>query len=220
MILPSAKAIRDAPSDLIAVHGDLEPNTLLAAYRLGLFPWYASKQPILWHSPNPRFVLDTPNIRISRSLQKSLRRSDWACEVNARFDEVILACAAREDTWILPEMRAAYCQLHRLGYAHSIAITVGDDLVGGLYGVGIGCMFFGESMFSRRADASKIALVLLCGHLRKNGCALIDCQVESEHLSRLGARPMPRAEFMREIETLCAQTAPQTLWARQALRYP
>lgn len=217
-VFPPPEAVRDAPTDLVATYGNLEPDTLLAAYRLGLFPWYNRGDPILWHSPDPRTVISTAGVHISRSLARTMRRKAWTCALNARFDEVVLRCAQRDEgTWLLPEMRAAYSRLHRLGHAHAVAVTDGDALIGGIYGVGIGRMFFGESMFSHRADASKVALVTLCRHLNERGFPLLDCQVWSDHLASMGASRIVRADFMARIAELCARKTPDKCWAARVI---
>ncbi|HHH35934.1 MAG TPA: leucyl/phenylalanyl-tRNA--protein transferase [Gammaproteobacteria bacterium] len=200
------QALRE-PNGLLAVGGRLSPDCLLRAYRRGIFPWYSEEQPILWWSPDPRMVLFPDELRISRSLRKTLRRGIYRVSVDRAFPEVIAACAApRRDepgTWITAEMEAAYCHLHREGWAHSVEVWAGDALVGGLYGVAIGRVFFGESMFHRRRDASKVALVSLVERLRQWHFALIDCQVASDHLATLGAREIPRAHFIELLDRHC-----------------
>lgn len=203
------QALRE-PNGLLAVGGRLSPHCLLRAYRRGIFPWYSEEQPILWWSPDPRMVLFPDELRISRSLRKILRRGIYRVSVDRAFPEVIAACAApRRDepgTWITAEMEAAYCRLHRQGWAHSVEVWAGDELVGGLYGVAIGRIFFGESMFHRRSDASKVALVTLVERLRQWGYGLIDCQVATAHLASLGAREIPRARFVSLLDRLCGET--------------
>lgn len=185
------------PNGLLAVGGDLSPERLLHAYRQGIFPWFSEGQPILWWAPDPRAALLPETLRISRSLAKTLRRGVFQVRFNQDFPRVIRACAAprgqQNDTWITGDMIAAYCALHARGYAHSVECWKDGDLVGGLYGVAIGRVFFGESMFSRVADASKVALVSLC----RSGYELIDCQLPSDHLKRMGAIDLPRRHFMR-----------------------
>jgi len=195
------------PNGLLAAGGDLSPQRLLAAYRRGIFPWYEEPQPVLWWSPDPRSVLFPEELHVSRSLRRVLRRDHFSLAVDTAFARVMAACAApRRDstgTWIGREMIAAYIELHRRGLAHSIEVFgPGGDLAGGLYGVALGGVFFGESMFSRQTDASKIALVGLVNILRRGGFAMIDCQVGNPHLASLGARDIPRLDF----ETLLAQT--------------
>jgi leucyl/phenylalanyl-tRNA--protein transferase len=191
------------PNGLLCVGGDLSPRRLLEAYRRGIFPWYSVGQPILWWSPDPRAVLLPSELRISRSLAKSLRNRGYETRVDTAFGAVMQHCGAAdlrpEGTWITPAMRAAYDTLRGLGYAHSVETWHGDRLVGGLYGVALGRVFFGESMFSLERDASKVALTRLVEELRLREFALIDCQVESGHLESLGARTIPRAEFVRRV---------------------
>lgn len=192
-------ALRD-PDGLLAVGGDLTPQRLLEGYRNGIFPWYSAGQPVLWWSPDPRTVLFPERFKISRSLRKLLRQNKYRVTFDVCFDEVMRACAAprREDagTWIMPEMVAAYSALHRLGHAHSVEVWHGDELAGGLYGVALGRVFFGESMFSRQSSASKVALAHLVQHLRAWNYALIDCQMHTAHLASLGAEDLPRREFI------------------------
>jgi leucyl/phenylalanyl-tRNA--protein transferase len=202
------------PNGLLAVGGDLSPQRLRNAYRLGIFPWYSAGQPILWWSPDPRLVLFPDGLRISRSLRRTLRRGTFAISLDRAFGAVIRACAAprpdADGTWILPEIARAYERLHALGLAHSAEAWQDDELVGGLYGVAIGRTFFGESMFSRASDASKVALVHLVRSLAAWGYALIDCQVYTPHLASLGAVEIPRAEFQRRLaEAVDAPVAAQ-----------
>ncbi len=190
---------RAARSGLLAVGGDLSPGRLLAAYREGIFPWFSEGEPILWWSPDPRFVLFPGELRVSRSMRQFLKKGAVRITFDRAFREVIAACRRprpdQEGTWITPEMQEAYCALHEYGYAHSVEVWHGDALVGGLYGVSLGRIFFGESMFSSLPNASKAALITLVERLRERGFALIDCQVETAHLASLGARPIPRREF-------------------------
>ena len=203
---------RAEPSGLLAVGGDLEPERLLAAYSLGIFPWYSDPDPILWFSPDPRMVLTPSELRISRSLKKTLRRGRYEVRLDTAFEGVIAACAQVErpedaGTWITADMIEAYTRLHRLGFAHSAETWEGGELVGGLYGVSIGASFFGESMYALRADASKVAFVALARHLRAWDFTLIDCQVRTGHLARFGATLWPRARFLAELRiSLEAQT--------------
>jgi leucyl/phenylalanyl-tRNA---protein transferase len=186
-------------SGLLAVGGDLSPERLLAAYREGIFPWYAEGEPILWWSPDPRFVLPPDELRVSRSMRQFLKKGLVGITFDQDFREVIAACQkprpGQDGTWITEEMQEAYCTLHELGYAHSVEAWQDGALVGGLYGVSLGHNFFGESMFSKQPNASKAALITLIGRLREQGFDLIDCQVETVHLGSLGARPVPRREF-------------------------
>lgn len=198
---PPPEYALDDPNGLLAAGGDLSPGRLLAAYRLGIFPWYEEGQPILWWSPHPRTVLFPAEIHVSRSLRKVLRRRVFSVTADRCFGKVIDACAeprpGAQGTWITAAMRAAYCRLHEMGHAHSIEVWQQGRLVGGLYGVALGRVFFGESMFSRVSNASKVALVYLCRQLQSWGFELIDCQVETEHLLSMGARSISRAEFQQ-----------------------
>ena len=196
---PPPEQALDDPAGLLAAGGDLSAARLLAAYRRGIFPWYSPGQPVLWWSPNPRTVLFPEEFRISRSFRKSLRNGGFTLAVDREFEAVIDGCAAPRarslGTWITPEMRTAYLNLHRLGHAHSVEARVGGELLGGLYGVRLGGVFFGESMFSRARDASKVALAHLVTLCRRNSIAVIDCQLASRHLEGLGARAIPRGQF-------------------------
>ncbi|MCW8891991.1 MAG: leucyl/phenylalanyl-tRNA--protein transferase [Deltaproteobacteria bacterium] len=191
---------------LLAVGGDLSPERLLLAYSLGIFPWYNPDEPILWWSPNPRCVLFPAEVHISRSLQRFLRRSSYRISFNENFAGVIYWCRRLRagldgsGTWITPEMKKAYLRLHDLGFAHSVECWDGDQLVGGLYGVCIGRCFFGESMFSRSANASKVVLVWLMDHLQKNGFVMLDCQQTMDHLLSMGARDISRQDFQMYLK--------------------
>lgn len=196
---PLEKALEEPPG-LLAAGGDLRPERLIAAYGRGIFPWYSPGQPILWWSPDPREVLWPAQFRCSRSLRRSIRQRGYVLAVDMDFGAVIDACAAPRSrspgTWITPEMRAAYCELHRRGLAHSFEIRAGGVLAGGLYGVRLGEVFFGESMFSLQPDASKAALAGLVEQSAVLGIHLVDCQMPSAHLRSLGSSPMPRREFV------------------------
>ena len=199
------------PSGLLAVGGDLSNERLLEAYRLGIFPWYSDDQPILWWSPDPRLVLDLNDFKISRSLRKTLKREVFQVTLDHAFEEVIRACAvvpreAQNGTWITNEMLKAYVNLHGLGYAHSVESWFGGKLAGGLYGVSLGKCFFGESMFHLKTDASKVALAILVEKLRSWDFHLIDSQMTTEHMLRLGAKELPRRIFLKRLQS--------------ALRYP
>lgn len=200
---PDVEQALEYPNGLLAAGGDLTPQRLLCAYRRGIFPWFSEGQPVLWWTPDPRAVLFPENLRISRSLRKTLRQGHFALSADHAFSAVIRHCAmpraAETSTWITGEMIRAYCRLHRLGHARSIETWREGELVGGLYGVAMGRVFFGESMFSRARDASKAALVGLCGL----GYRLIDCQLPSEHLARLGAVNMPRRTFNAYLGRWC-----------------
>ena len=200
-------ALRD-PDGLLAVGGDLSPERLVAAYERGIFPWFNEGQPILWWSPDPRAVLVPDELHISRSLRRTLKRDQFSITIDRAFDAVIAGCSeSRADTgtWITPEMRQAYQSLHELGSAHSIEIWQGESLAGGLYGVGVGRMFAGESMFSAVTDASKVAMVALTWRCRDIGVELIDCQLPTPHLERLGIKCIPRAEYLQRIGDLHQQ---------------
>jgi leucyl/phenylalanyl-tRNA--protein transferase len=200
------------PNGLLAVGGDLSVARLLAAYRQGIYPWYSDGQPILWWSPDPRMVLDPQAFKVSRSLRKRIAERRFEIRVNTRFDAVIRACAAPREgahgTWITARMVAAYEALHAAGYAHSVEAWRGDELVGGLYGLLLDRMFFGESMFARETDASKVALAHLVERCIARGVALIDCQQDTEHLASLGARTMPRRAFAARLAELIHSVEP------------
>ncbi len=192
-------------SGLLAVGGDLRPSRLLNAYALGIFPWYSEGQPILWHSPNPRFVLDPERFHLPRSLGKTMRRGEFEVRFDTAFERVIRACArtprpGQNDTWITRAMERAYVELHRLGYAHSVEAFREGELYGGVYGVSLGSAFFGESMFAHAPDASKVAFAALVERLKGWGFTLIDCQQETEHLARFGAEPWPRERFLEALD--------------------
>jgi leucyl/phenylalanyl-tRNA--protein transferase len=196
---PPLEQALDEPEGLLAAGGDLSTTRLLAAYRRGIFPWYSAGQPVLWWAPDPREVLLPAEFRCSRSLTKTLRNRGFEVTFDRDFAAVVGACAARREhsagTWITSEMHAAYCELQALGHAHSVEVRRDGALVGGLYGVLIGRVFFGESMFSRERDASKVALARLVERGVVAGLQLIECQLPTPHLRSLGSRPMPRGEF-------------------------
>ena len=196
---PLDQALRDPPG-LLAAGGDLNPTRLLAAYERGVFPWYSAQQPILWWSPDPRMVLFPGEFNVSRSLRKTLRNGPYSTRVDLAFGEIIRACAAPRrsgpETWLNADMISAYEELFALGFGHSIETYRGTQLVGGLYGVRLGSIFFGESMFSREKDASKVAMARLVDECRARDIQVIDCQVASSHLASLGAREVSRNEFV------------------------
>jgi leucyl/phenylalanyl-tRNA--protein transferase len=200
---PVDRALRE-PDGLLAAGGDLSPSRLLAAYRRGIFPWYSRGQPILWWCPDPRAVLFPAEMKVSRSLAKSIRNRGFETRVDTAFRDTIRACGSSElrpgGTWLSPEMRAAYVRLHRLGYAHSVETWLDGQLVGGLYGVALDRVFFGESMFSTERDASKVALKRLCDELVAREVRMIDCQMATPHLLSLGAQLIPRSEFVRRLD--------------------
>ena len=183
----------------IAHGGDLEPATLIAAYRSGIFPWPFDGHELLWWSPDPRAVIPVDSLRVSRRLARTLRRGAFRVTINAAFDDVVDACAAREETWITPGLRRAYGRLHALGWAHSVEVWMDGVLAGGLYGVVVGGLFAAESMFHRATDASKIAMVALVQHARRAGVTLIDAQVPSAHITSMGAVTVPRAEYLDRL---------------------
>ncbi len=205
---PPLEQALDEPAGLLAAGGDLSPARLLAAYQRGIFPWYSPGQPVLWWSPDPRAVLLPEEFRRSRSLGKTQRNGGFRVAIDTDFQATIDYCAAPRPhslgTWITSEMRSAYVELHRLGYAHSVETWRGGQLVGGLYGVRLGGVFFGESMFSRERDASKIALARLVTVCRSNSIEVIDCQLSSRHLESLGARTLPRVQFQALLARLVA----------------
>ena len=192
------------PSGIVALGGELTVDRLLAGYRRGIFPWYSDSMPVLWHCPDPRMVLRCEALRVNRSLAKQVRRAPYRLTLDRCFDRVIAACAriprpGQDGTWITDDMMRAYCGLHRMGLAHSIEAWDGDELVGGLYGVSMGQMFFGESMFALRPNASKIAFVRIVQQLLAWGIDLIDCQVYTEHLDRFGGEEWSRSRFLNEL---------------------
>ena len=212
---PVELALRE-PDGLLAVGGDLSPQRLLRAYRQGIFPWYNAGQPILWWSPDPRLVLFPGALEISRSLRKTLRRGTFQITLDTDFEAVITACAAprvdAQGTWITPDVAAAYTRLHALGHAHSVEVWRQGRLVGGLYGVALGRVFFGESMFTRASDASKVGFVHLVRQLQRWGFELIDCQVYTGHLARLGATLVSRTAFNAQLDTLTAAAGHTGSW--------
>jgi leucyl/phenylalanyl-tRNA--protein transferase len=211
---PDVSLALDEPDGLLAIGGDLRPQRLIAAYRRGIFPWYNEGQPILWWAPNPRTVLFPEKIKISRSLRKSLRNRAFTVSLDQAFSDVIEACSGprpgddNPGTWITPEMKQAYGQLHKQGYAHSVECWHDGQLVGGLYGIAIGRVFFGESMFTRRSDASKVAFVTLVQQLARWGFGVIDCQIHSQHLESLGAENITREQFSALLDEYCEQPSP------------
>lgn len=207
LAFPAHNRALDEPEGLLAAGGDLSPERLIHAYSQGIFPWYQDGQPLLWWSPNPRTVLFPARLHVSRSMQKFMRKTDLAITLDQAFPGVIKACAQPRDytdsTWITDEMQLAYCHLHRLGFAHSVEVWEKDSLVGGLYGVALGKVFFGESMFSRRSNASKSAFIFLVRQLQEWGFELIDCQMPTEHLFSLGAESVSRDDFLRQLRLYC-----------------
>jgi len=203
---PPVTAALAEPNGLLAAGGELSAARLVDAYRHGIFPWFNPGQPILWWSPDPRMVLFPAELKVSRSLRKALRNRDYEVRADTCFRAVMQACSEprpeQDGTWISEEMIAAYCALHEQGFAHSVETWIDGELAGGLYGVALGRMFYGESMFTRVADASKIALVHLVRQLERWHFGMLDCQVYSEHLAAVGARAIPRVDFMRKLREL------------------
>lgn len=213
---PDSRHALTEPNGLLAAGGDLASDRLLYAYRHGIFPWFDDGQPILWWSPDPRCVLYPDTFRMSRRLRRGLRKQSFEVSYNTCFADVVAECAkprtGQDGTWITAGMAAAYSELHRLRWAHSVEVWLEDRLVGGLYGLAIGRAFFGESMFSRVNDASKAAMYALCQQLNDSGFELLDCQVPSPHLLTLGATLLPRNEFQRTLETACSPPAAFDRW--------
>jgi leucyl/phenylalanyl-tRNA---protein transferase len=215
---PSVNQARADMGGLLAVGGDLQPDRLLDAYQRGIFPWGTLESQPLWYSPDPRMVLFPDEFRLTRSLRKTLRTNKFEVRFDADFTAVINNCATtprpgQDGTWITPEMKEAYIRLHELGWAHSVEAYTGGDLVGGLYGLAIGRMFYGESMFSHRSDASKTAFAHLIAHLNRESFGMIDCQMRTEHLVSLGGREIPRKTFLAHLQALTATPSPRTSWA-------
>lgn len=204
---PAIECALTEPNGLVAIGGDLSPARLLSAYRQGIFPWFSEGEPVLWWSPNPRMVLFPDELKVSRSLEKRLRKRDYEVRYNTCFLQVMRRCAeiprAHQDgTWITEDIVAGYHALHQMGHAMSAETWMDGELVGGLYGVRLGAMFYGESMFHARTDASKMAFVHLVRDLQRQGVGMIDCQMKTAHLASLGAREIPRAEFLSRLTGL------------------
>ena len=203
---------------LLAVGGDLSPDRLLLAYRMGIFPWYSDGEPLLWWSPDPRLVLYPEEIRISKTLKKIIKQDKFHLTIDTAFDQVINACAQiriekNEGTWIVQEMIDAYCRLHDAGFAHSVEAWYQGELAGGIYGVSLGKCFFGESMFSRISNASNITLVKLVEYLNTLSFDMLDCQITTEHLIRFGAREIQRDVFLKQLEQSLEATTRQGRWS-------
>jgi leucyl/phenylalanyl-tRNA---protein transferase len=211
-----------ADDGILAIGGDLSPRRLVAAYSRGIFPWYSEGLPILWHSPDPRFVLVPSKLHVPKSLRKQLKRGLYEVKLDTAFDQVLDQCAkvkreGQRGTWITRDIRKGYGELHRLGLAHSCEAWSNGELVGGLYGVSLGGVFYGESMFARAPDASKVAFVTLVEQLVRWGCELIDCQQETEHLARFGAEAWPRPRFIGELKRLVSRPTLPGPWRFDAL---
>ena len=217
---PDVELAMREPDGLLAVGADLSVRTLLRAYRSGIFPWYGPGQPVMWWAPDPRLVLFPDELRVSRSLGRTIRQGKFSVTLDTSFRAVIDACAAprspQPGTWITPQMVTAYTGLHAAGYAHSAECWYQGELAGGLYGVAIGRVFFGESMFTRVSDASKVAFVALVRQLQRRGYQLIDCQVYTRHLASLGAHTIPRREFTRILGRECNGDVPPSAWSLDA----
>ncbi len=216
---PSPEAALREPNGLLALGGDLSPERLMLAYRRGIFPWYSPGDPILWWSPDPRAVLDPQEFHISRSFRRFLKQANFRVTLNHDFAGTIAGCASQrtEGTWITPEVSVAWQQLHQLGHAHSVEVWQDEQLVGGLYGVALGALFCGESMFSRRENASKTALLHFCRYFLARGGRLIDCQVLNAHTASLGAKEIPRGLYLRLLENLYSQPLDIRCWLPQTL---
>ena len=213
---PALETARRRPNGLLAAGRDLTVPTLLEAYSSGIFPWFSEAEPILWWSPDPRMVLFPEELHVSRSLARRMNRRDYDVTLDTAFGAVVRGCAGprrdQDGTWITPRMVAAYERLHEAGFAHSVETWMAGELAGGLYGVAIGRVFFGESMFTRRTDASKIALVRLVRQLAAWGVGVVDCQMKTPHLSAFGAREIPRREFAELVRDLVKATGIGTPW--------
>ena len=210
-----------SPEGILAVGGDLSPERLLMAYRMGIFPWYSEGEPILWWSPDPRFVLFPHELKVSRSMRQVLKKDLFRITMDRNFRDVMAGCRAprrdQEGTWIDTDMSAAYGDLHDRGYAHSVEVWANDQLVGGLYGISLGRCFFGESMFTRVSNASKAALIALTQKLHALGFVMIDCQVFTEHLQSLGARMIPRTNFLMMLEDAMTAETLKGDWGKEVL---
>jgi leucyl/phenylalanyl-tRNA--protein transferase len=215
---PTSRAL-NSPNGLLAWGGDLHPDRLLAAYRRGIFPWYSEGQPVLWWSPAPRCVIIPGDVYVSRRTRRRYNSGVYHLTADTAFHAVVEACAApragEPGTWITRDMAHAYAQLHEMGHAHSLEVWKGDELAGGIYGLAIGAMFFGESMFSRRTDASKLALIALCRCLRAWGFGLLDCQVANPHLFTMGAIELQRPRFEELLRDLQAVPATPASWTER-----
>jgi leucyl/phenylalanyl-tRNA--protein transferase len=213
---PPVEEALDDPNGLLAAGGGLRVDRLIEAYARGIFPWFGDGDPVLWWCPDPRMVLATDAVHLSRSLARRLKKGGFEITFDRAFSRVLAECAAprrhESGTWLVPAMRKAYERLFEAGAAHSIEVWIDGDLAGGLYGVSLGRMFFGESMFTRRTDGSKIAIVVLARHLRIWGVPLIDCQMRTAHLATMGAREVPRRRFVARVRDLVRQPAPPTPW--------
>lgn len=213
---PNPNLALDDPNGLLAMGANLSPRRLLMAYRQGIFPWFSEDEPILWWSPNPRAILWPEKLKISRSLKKSMKKNNWLIIMDTSFAKVMQACSKprlhQEGTWITLEMKQAYYQLHKLGYAHSVEVWQEGVLIGGLYGVALGQVFFGESMFSFKTDASKTALVALVSYLQQNNYKLIDIQQDTDHLRSLGSETVSRTKFLEYLNNYIEDLSSNKHW--------
>lgn len=221
---PPLTSCRDEFGGLLAIGGGLHPERLLDAYRRGIFPWGTHEGEPLWYSPDPRMVVFPDEFRLTRSLRKTLRSGQFTVKFDSNFSGVMQACATtprpgQDGTWISPEMLAAYCKLHELGWAHSVETWQDERMVGGLYGLAIGRMFYGESMFSHCTDASKIAFAHLIRHLQAHQFGMIDCQMYTDHLASLGGREIPRADFINHLQTFTAAHPQCSPWAGASCQF-
>ncbi|AJZ88817.1 Leucyl/phenylalanyl-tRNA--protein transferase [Beauveria bassiana D1-5] len=216
---PSPEGALREPNGLLALGGDLAPARLLMAYQRGIFPWFSPGDPILWWSPDPRAILYPAQFHLSRSMKRFHRTSPYTVTLNHAFESVLYGCASdrNEGTWITAEIVEAYLRLHELGHAHSIEVWDGKELVGGMYGVAQGALFCGESMFSRRVNASKTALLVFCQHFIRHGGKLIDCQVLNDHTASLGVIEIPRREYLQALAELRPQHLGSHCWVPQTL---
>jgi leucyl/phenylalanyl-tRNA--protein transferase len=217
---PPVEEALDEPNGLLAAGGDLSPERLLDAYARGIFPWFNDDDPVLWWSPDPRMVLFPRDLHVSRSLRRVIRSGDFSVTLDRAFAAVVAGCAAprpyQQGTWITDDIRLAYSRLAELGYAHSVEVWDGEHLVGGLYGVAVGRVFYGESMFSRTSNASKVALAYLARQLERWRFVVIDCQMATGHLASLGAREIPRVEFLRGVRAGTAEQGVPAPWQLDA----
>lgn len=213
---PPVDQALDEPNGLLAFGGRLNTETLLSAYSQGIFPWFNPGEPVLWWSPDPRMVIKPESIHISRSMKKEMRRQRYRLTIDQDFKSVMHQCRTireqAEGTWISDDMETAYNQLHKEGYAHSVEVWDGDELVGGIYGLALDRIFFGESMFSKQPNTSKLAIIHLCQFLANQGIQWLDCQVPNPHLETLGGIYMPRSEFTKKLKTCCRTTDSIANW--------
>lgn len=224
LVFPNPEHALPEPNGLLAIGGDLTPERMIQAYQQGIFPWYSPHQPILWWSPDPRGILHTDQVYINRSLRKVIRKNPFRFTIDHAFSDVVQACASprtySDDTWISADLISTYRLLHQQGIAHSIEVWLDTQLVGGLYGLVIGKLFCGESMFHRVPNASKLAFVSLCQHMQRHNAPLIDCQMENAYLETMGVQECPRSVFLSQLRQLRTQSFPVTAWQPQELDAP